>query len=259
LLAAVVLAAGLVAASAAEEGKMEPCPPTAGKKMDGKLLKGVVHLRDDDVRFGRKGGGIVFVDPTSGPTDPLVVKAGLVKPDLILITHPHGDHFQPALLKEYIALNPQVVLAGPAEVVQKAQANGIAGMQVVTPNQTYTLAGFEVSTLPAYFEKKEAGHPQEKQWVGYILSLNGARYYVTGDTQALPEMAQARADVVFPLLYGCGGNSDQALKMTALTGAKLVVPVHHGDQKESIKKFLARVPENVQRACYVTGQLNPGT
>ena len=80
---------------------------------------------------------------------------------------------------------------------------------------------------------------------------------MTGDTQALPEMAQVKADVVFPLLFGCGGNSDQALKMAALTGAQLVVPVHHGNQKETLKKFLARIPDNVQRACYVEGQLNP--
>jgi len=258
LLVAAVLAAGLASAPAGEKEKKEGCPPTAGKA-DGKLLKGVVHLRDDDVRFARKGGGIVFVDPTSGPSDPLVIKSGLVKPDLILITHPHGDHFQPVVLKEYISLNPQVVLAGPADVAKLAQENGIAGMEIVAPSQTLSLAGFEISTLPAYFEKKEMKHPRENQWVGYVLSVNGARYYVTGDTQALPEMAQARADAVFPLLFGCGGNSDQALKMAALSGARLVVPVHHGDQKESIMKFLARIPENVQHACYVSGQLNPGT
>ena len=256
LLTTLVLAASLVTAQAGDEVKKDGCPST-GTKTDCKLLKGIVHLRDNDIRFARKGGGVVFVDPTSGPADALVVKSGLVRPDLILITHPHGDHFQPAVLLDYIKTNPQVVLAGPAEVVKLAQEKGIAGMQVVAPNQAYTLAGFEFSAVPAYFEKKEWNHPQSGQWVGYVLSLNGARYYVTGDTQALPEMAQVKADVVFPLLFGCGGNSDQALKMAALTGARLVVPVHHGDQKETLKKFLARIPENVQRAYYLDGKLNP--
>ena len=256
LLATLVLAGSLVSAQAGDDSKKETCPAPAATT-DCKLLKGIVHLNDDDIRFGRKGGGVVFVDPTSGPSDAHVMKSGLVKPDLILITHPHGDHFQPAVLLEYLKLNPHVVLAGPAEVATLAAEKGIAGMHVVSPNQSYKLAGFEFSTIPAYFENKDWNHPQSGQWVGYVLALNGARYYVTGDTQALPEMAQVKADVIFPLLYGCGGNSEQALKMAELAHATLVVPVHHGNHTDSIKKFLARLPENVQRACYVEGQLNP--
>jgi L-ascorbate metabolism protein UlaG (beta-lactamase superfamily) len=259
LTAAAMLAVGLVSARAGDSEKMagakdqKAACTTACKKM----LKGVVHFTDDDVRFARKGGGAVFVDPMSGPTAPDVVKSGLVNPDLILITHPHGDHFKPAVLQEYIQANPKVVLAGPAEVVKLAAEKGIAGMQVVEPNQTYTIAGFEFHTLPAYFEKKEAGHPRDHQWVGYVLSLNGARYYVTGDTQPLPEMAEAKADVIFPLLSGCGGNMDQALKMVSLSGARFVVPVHTSNQIETIKKYIARLPEGIQSAYYTGGQLNP--
>jgi L-ascorbate metabolism protein UlaG (beta-lactamase superfamily) len=256
LLTTLVLAASLISAQAGDSEKKDACP-SAGAKMDCKLLKGIVHLRDNDIRFARKGGGVVFVDPTSGPVDALVLKTGLVKPDLILITHPHGDHFQPAVLQEYIKANPQVVLAGPAEVVKLAQEKGIAGMQGVTPNQTYTLAGFEFSTVPAYFANKDWNHPQAGQWMGYVLPLNGARYYVTGDTQPLPEMAAVKADVVFLLLSGCGGNTEQALEMARLSGARLVVPVHHSGQVETIKKYVARLPQGVQSAYYLDGKLNP--
>ena len=256
LLAALVLAAGLVSAQAGDSEKKDACP-SAGAKADGKLLKGIVHLRDDDIRFARKGGGVVFVDPTTGPADALAMKVGLVKPDLILITHPHGDHFQPAILQAYIQANPQVVLAGPAEVVKLAQEKGIAGMRVVVPNQSYELAGFEFSTLPAYFADKNWNHPQAGQWVGYVLPLNGSRYYVTGDTQPLPEMAATKADVLFPLLSGCGGNTEQALEMARLSGAHLVVPVHHGGQVGTIKKYIARLPDGVQSAYYLDGKLNP--
>ena len=254
LLAALALAASLVSLQAEDGPKKEGCPAVAAKT-DCKLLKGVVHLKDDDVRFARKGGGVVFIDPTTGPADALAVKAGLLKPDLILITHPHGDHFQPAVLQEYIKANPQVVLAGPAEVVKLAQEKGIAGMLVVAINQTYTLAGFEFSTVPAYLEDKGWNHPQASGWVGYVLALNGARYYVTGDTQPLPEMAATKPDVIFPLLSGCGGNTKQALKMAALSGAKFVVPVHHSGQVETIKKYFAQLPEGVRSAYFLDGKL----
>ncbi len=256
LLAALLLAAGLGSAQAGDGAKPASCP-SAGAPCPCKLLKGVVHLRDNDIRFGRKGGGVVFVDPMVGPADALAVKTGLVKPDLILITHPHGDHFQPAILKEYIRANPQVVLAGPAEVVKLAQEQGIAGMQTVVPNQTYQLAGFDFSTLPAYFDDPKWNHPQASQWVGYVLALNGARFYVTGDTQPLPEMAAVKADAVFPLLFGCGGNLEQAVKMAKISGARLVVPVHHGNQTETIRKFAVQMSEGVMCLCYLDGKLGP--
>ncbi len=254
LLAALVLAAGLVSARAGNSEKPEGA---AGAPCPCKLLKGVAHLRDNDVRFARKGGGLVLVDPMAGPADAAAVKSGLIKPDLILITHPHGDHFQPAVLQEYITANPQVVLAGPAEVVKLAQEKGIAGMQTVVPNQTYTLAGFEVSTVPAYFDDPKWNHPQASQWVGYVLALNGARYYVTGDTQPLAEMQTVKADAVFPLLFGCGGNLEQAVKMAKISGARLVVPVHHSGQVEAIRKFGAQMPEGVMCLVYLDGKIGP--
>lgn len=258
LIALALTATGLVAAQAEDSEQKAPCA-SAKAQPCGKLLKGIVHLNDNDIRFSSKGGGIVLVDPTSGPEEAKAVAPWLVKPDLILITHPHADHFQPAILLEYIKANPQVVLAGPAEVAELAKAKGIESMQVVVPNQTYTLAGFELSTVPAYFENKSWKHPQAGQWVGYVLSLNGARYYITGDTQPLPEMAVTKADVVFPLLSGCGGNMAQALEMAKLSGAKLVVPVHHSGQAETIKKFIAGLPEGVRSGYFLKGALQPSS
>jgi L-ascorbate metabolism protein UlaG (beta-lactamase superfamily) len=217
-------------------------------------LQRIVHLRDNDVRFAQQGGGVVFVDPTTGPSHPIAARSKLVKPDLILITHPHGDHFQPAVIQEYLQQNPQLVLAGPADVVKAAAAKGLT-IQTVLPNQSYRLAGFEFSTVPAYFADTGSGHPQANNWVGYVLSLNGTRYYITGDTGPVPEMDAVKADVVMPLLSGCGGNIPEALTMTRMSGAKLAVPVHTSGQVETIKKYLAQLPQGVQAAYYIEGWL----
>lgn len=259
LLVVAALTASLLSASAAEKtGKEEKtCSLAAAAKAKCQVLKGVVHLRDNDIRFARKGGGMVFVDPTAGPSDEIAAKTGLIKPDLILITHPHGDHFQPVVLQEYIKANPNVILAGPAEVVKLAAEKGIAGMHTVAPNQSYTLAGVEISTVPAYFGDERAKHPQAGGWVGYVLAINGARYYVTGDTAPVPEMANTKADVIFPLLSGCGGNTPQALEMAKLSGAKFVVPVHTSGRVETIKKYLAQLPSGVASAYYLEAQLTP--
>ncbi len=80
---------------------------------------------------------------------------------------------------------------------------------------------------------------------------------MTGDTQPLPEMEAAKPDVILALLTGCGGNTEQALKMAKMTGARLVVPVHHGGQVETIKKFIARLPAGAQTAYFLDGKLQP--
>jgi L-ascorbate metabolism protein UlaG (beta-lactamase superfamily) len=218
-----------------------------------KLLQGVVHFSDDDVRFRTVGGVNVFVDPVSWPTDALVVQSGMVKPDLILITHSHGDHFQPTILREYLGLNPKAVLAGPADVVRMAGEKGMAASEI-RPGQSYTMAGVKFSAVPACFLEGDS-HPKTNQWVGYVLHLDGSNYYVTGDTQSLPEMAELKVDVLFPLLYGCGANLDQAAKMAELTKARVVVPVHTSGQEETIKKYLALLPKAVQSAYYKDGKV----
>jgi L-ascorbate metabolism protein UlaG (beta-lactamase superfamily) len=256
LLASLVLAAGFVSAQTENNEKKESPTTTNSTQLCSKLLKGVVHFKDDDIRFTRQDGAVVFVDPTSGPNDAAVKKSGMLRPDLILITHPHDDHFKPWLLQTYIKANPQVVIAGPAMVVAVAKAYGIEGVQLVEPNKSYTFASFGVSTLPAYFDSKDWGHPKDQNWVGYVLTLNGNRYYITGDTQPMPESTSVKADVIFPLLFGCGGNMQQALVMAKLSGAKLVVPVHTSGQVEIIKKYLTSLPKGVQSAYYLKGELD---
>ena len=152
LFMAALLCVGLTSAWAGESKKCQ------------KMLKGVVHLTDNDVRFASKEGAVVFVDPVSGPEDSTVIKTGMLKPGLILITHPHDDHFQPDVLKAYIKINPDVVLAGPKQVVELAKKTGIKNMQVVKPNEKYGLAGVKVATR-LFFQRRL---PSKRKRLGRI-------------------------------------------------------------------------------------------
>ncbi len=217
------------------------------------LLKGVVHLTDNDVRFRTEAGIVVFVDPVSWPTDDRVARSGMVRPDLILITHSHMDHFQPTILKEYLALNPKAIVAGPSDVVRMAAEEGIT-VSEIKPGRSVTMAGVSFSAVPACF-LEGTSHPRANQWMGYVLHLDGTNYYVTGDTQPLDEMSQLKVDVLFPLLYGCGGNMEQALRMSGLTKARIVVPVHTSGQDETVKKFVAQLAKGTQGVYYKDGRV----
>jgi L-ascorbate metabolism protein UlaG (beta-lactamase superfamily) len=260
---AMVATAGGAAGDAASDSQQAASVKAADAAT---LLAGVVHLSDDDIRFRTKSGVCVFVDPVNEPNNKSVIASGMVRPDLILITHRHGDHFQPGVLMKYLKLNPNLVIAGPADVVAASRSKKI-GVSTVIPGQDYTMAGISFSTVPSYFEDPKNGHPKDKGWVGYVLKLDGARYYVTGDTGPLPGMAETGANVIFPLLAGCGGNLDQAVKMAEVSKARIVVPVHfHGgpgtpvmpQEEETVTKFIASLPKGVQAAYYKDAVLNTG-
>lgn len=247
-----IIASTVLWAQGSVEKKIEGTPD-AGVNRSESLLEGVVNLSNNDVRFRTAKGLSVFIDPLAGPADPLVVRSGMVKPDLILVTHAHGDHFVPEVLAEYIEANSEVVIAGPEDACRAAKEKGIDRMKAVTPGSEYVMAGVRFLSVPAYFENKES-HAKANQWVGYVLKLDGATYYVTGDTGPLPEMETLEADVIFPLLWGCGGNADQAAKMAELCKASLVVPVHHGGNLEAINKLFSQLPEGTKGLYYSEGK-----
>lgn len=68
-------------------------------------------------------------------------------------------------------------------------------------------------------------------------------------------MANLKVDVLLPLLSGCGGNLEQAVKMAELTKALVVVPVHTSGQEGTIKKYLAQLPKGVYGAYYKDAKL----
>jgi L-ascorbate metabolism protein UlaG (beta-lactamase superfamily) len=251
---AILLAVGLLHAAVAAGQAPAPSRGTGGAREPdaARLLANVLHLNDNDVRFRTSQGRTVFVDPMAGPADPVATRRGMTKPDLILFTHSHRDHYDVVVLKGYVDRNPGLVVAGPADVVTYAKVDGIEAREV-KPGQEYIMAGVRFRTVPAYF--LDGSHPREKGWVGYVLSLDGASYYVTGDTQAVPEGAAVQADVLFPPLFGCGANVEQALAMVAACRPTVAVPVHSGGEKDVTGAFLSRLPPGVQGASFEDGRL----
>lgn len=256
-LSAIVTALQPVASAA--QTKAGGGKPAAARGFDAaRVLGSVVHLTDNDVRFRTTRGTVVMVDPVFLPECPPVKKSGMARADLILITHIHADHFDPVALRVYAKGNPALLLAGPADVLAVARASGISvAMTEVVPGREYSLAGIRVRTLPAYF-LGDPPHPRGSGWVGYLLTIDGTICYVTGDTQPLPEMADLKPDVLFPILMGCGGNLEQALEIVTLCKPRVVVPVHTGGAEDVIQQFLARLPQGVKGAHYKDGTLVPG-
>ncbi|MEC7763298.1 MAG: MBL fold metallo-hydrolase [Pseudomonadota bacterium] len=127
--------------------------------------------------------GVIYVDPVGAAED----YADFPAPDLILITHEHGDHFNAEVLVALVGAetalitNPAVNGMLPAEVADGAvsMANG--------DNMDWD--GLGIEAIPAYntSEGRTDFHPEGRD-NGYVLSFDGFRVYISGDTEDTPEM-----------------------------------------------------------------------
>jgi L-ascorbate metabolism protein UlaG (beta-lactamase superfamily) len=135
-------------------------------------------------------GKVIHVDPWSQGD-----YSGLPKADLIVITDVHGDHMDPAKIKEIRKDN--TVIVAPAAV-----AKTVTEANVIANGEQKTIEGIEIEAIPMYnlvrgpsegkfFHDKGRGN-------GYVLTIGGARVYLSGDTECVPEIkALKNIDVAF--------------------------------------------------------------
>jgi L-ascorbate metabolism protein UlaG (beta-lactamase superfamily) len=86
----------------------------------------------------------IYVDPVGG------AKAfqGLPKPDLILVTDIHGDHFSKETLAELAGSNTKLVC--PAAVAEQMTPDLRNSATVLTNGQTGELFGVKIEAIPMY-------------------------------------------------------------------------------------------------------------
>jgi len=172
------------------------------------------------------GGQRILVDPVGGADR--YASAGV--PAAVLVTHEHGDHFDPetlaAIVTEGVALvvNPAVAEKLPEGLRARAtvMANGDRG----------EVAGIPIEAVPAYniTPERTQYHPQGRD-NGYVLtSPDHGRIYIAGDTEATPEF-RAQKDIALafvPMNLPYTMEVDQAVEGVAEMAPRMVIPYHHG-------------------------------
>ena len=157
----------------------------------------VIHPINHATFLMQWNGKTVYVDPVGG-VKPF---ADLPKPDLVLVTHIHSDHFDPATLEAVVPAGGQTIIIAPATVAEKIPETLRAKTQVkVLANGEKTeAAGIAVEAVPAYNTTpgKEKFHPKGRD-NGYVLTMGGKRVYIAGDTEDTAEMRALKGiDIAF--------------------------------------------------------------
>lgn len=130
-------------------------------------------------------GKAFYVDPVG---DAELYKS-YPEPTIILITDIHGDHFSLTTLQ---SLNLEFTgIVAPQAVYDKLPIELQKKTQVLNngDSNSYRMFGMTIEAIPMYNLREEALNFHTKgRGNGYIITLNGERIYISGDTEDIPEM-----------------------------------------------------------------------
>jgi len=168
--------------------------------------------------------GVIYSDPVGDPS----LYADLPAPNLVLVTHEHGDHFNAdtltALVGDGVELitNPSVHDKLPDALKEKGK--------VLANGESAEWEGVSIDAIPAYntTEERKNFHPEGRD-NSYVLGFDGFRVYISGDTENTPEMkALENIDLAFLCMnLPFTMDVEQAADAIAAFKPKYVYPYHY--------------------------------
>ena len=181
--------------------------------------------------------------------DPFKIDRNYNDADIIFITHDHYDHYSEEDIDKVINENTVIVI--PEELLTKVLKKGINKEAIVTvePNKKYMVQGIKFETIPAYNINKTF-HPKENDWVGYVIEINGVKYYIAGDTDITEENKKVKCDVAFVPVGGTYTmDFKEAAQLVNEMQPKVAVPIHYGSvvgTKQDAEKFVKLLHTNIK-------------
>ena len=180
----------------------------------------------------------IFIDPV-GDSEAF---ASFSSPDIILITHTHGDHLSTELVNTLKTKKTVVV-------VPKSVYDELGYGEILDNGDSETYEDVTIEAIPMYnltegrlnFHKKDQGN-------GYVVTIQEERIYISGDTEDIAEMRNLKdidfAFICMNLPYTM--TVEQAASAVLEMKPEVVYPYHYrsGNGFSDIEKFKELVSEN---------------
>jgi L-ascorbate metabolism protein UlaG (beta-lactamase superfamily) len=169
-------------------------------------------------------GKEIEIDPVSKLGERTIPYATMPKADYIFVTHEHFDHFD----KEAIA----TLSSDKTKLITNQRCAEMLGKgQAMANGETLRLTDdITVEAVPAYntTEGHQQFHPKGRD-NGFILTIDGLRIYIAGDTEDIPEMADIKEiDIAFlPCNQPYTMTTDQLVRAAKIIKPKVVFPYHY--------------------------------
>ena len=183
------------------------------------MLENIEVLYHSSIRISKNK--VIYIDPFK-------IDKNYNDADIIFITHDHYDHYSEEDIDKVINENTTIII--PEGLLTKLLRKGINKNAIITvePNKNYMVQGIKFETISAYNTNKTF-HPKENGWVGYIIIINGIRYYIAGDTDITEENKQVKCDVAFVPVGGTYTmDFKEAASLINEIKPKIAIPIHYG-------------------------------
>jgi len=201
---------------------------SAGSASDNTIETGkgplVIHPIEHATFVMQWYGKTIAVDPIGG----VEAFAAFGKPELILITHIHGDHLSVETVNGLAT--PSTMIVGPASVAEKFPEADRGRITVLANGESIEWGEATIEAIAAYnlSPERQSFHPKGRD-NGYVVTLGGTRVYIAGDTEDIPEMrALENIDAAFvcmnlPYTMDVPAAADAVLEFKP----KVVFPYHY--------------------------------
>lgn len=179
-------------------------------------------------------GKTIYVDPAKP-----AAFDGLPKADLILLTDIHGDHMDPAMISS-------VSKSGTETLAPAAVAKTVTSAKLIGNGETQTWDSWKIEAIPMYNLKRGPSegklYHDKGRGNGYVLTYGGKRFYISGDTEGIPEMrALKNIDVAFVCMnLPYTMTPEEAADAVKAFKPKVAIPYHYrGSDVTAFQKALA--------------------
>ena len=172
------------------------------------------------------GGKWIYVDPVTDKVPPVTDFSTLPKADLILLTHEHPDHLDAKAISQLTKQDTKLI-------TNRKCSDMLGGKgQVMKNGDSATIGEWNIEAVPAYntSKGKEQFHPKGRD-NGFVLTIDGFRIYIAGDTEDIDEMKDITdIDVAFlPCNQPFTMTPEQVAKATKTIHPKVLFPYHYGN------------------------------
>ena len=150
-----------------------------------------------------------------------------MRPDMILLTHDHGDHMDLPSLRQLLDTDKQVQVFAAANAWAKIRFEIGRGHNYIAAYRgvEWTHKDVHIRAVPAIHSDTSA--------VGFVIHAEGKTLYITGDTlydESVIAAIGEPVDILYIVMNGLGNNMNaaDAARMAAKLQPKVAVPVHWG-------------------------------
>ena len=166
------------------------------------------------------------VNPKNFRRQPICDSLFDIKPDIMIFTHNHLDHYDPETVGRFINENSSVTVFSPESVFPTVRKLGENNNFVLFNEGTsWTEKGIRLTAVRA-----EHSDPTP---IGVIIDDGDRKYYVTGDTLYNEKIFADIPDDIYALflpINGVGNNMNiiDAVRFAERINPQIAIPIHFG-------------------------------